>query len=350
MNSLLCSLVALTCATSSPSQTESTHYESGVILQYHNVSTETPDITSIAPKHFEKHLDWLEENKFEILPLQNMLSTLKEKKPFEHTHNVAITFDDAHISVCETAWPILQKRNLPFTIFVNTEAIEKNYQSQCTWKQLKEILQSGLLTIGNHGHSHQHMVRNPHQDFELWLKQSKNEILTTQNLIEKHLGLTTDLFAYPYGEYNEELRELINNLGYIGFGQHSGAVGYDSDFLALPRFPASGRFANLETLSVKLNSLAFPGELIPESKNPIVQNHTNNPPSLKLIPNKKIGKVNCYDSSTGKPIPQTQEGNALFVQHHERLTEGRHRYNCTSASKEALRFYWISYQWLVIPP
>lgn len=326
----------------------SNYYSSAAILQYHHVSDTTPPSTSVTPEMFLAHLDWLEDNHFTILPLDKVINTLQTGKPFKHNRVVSITFDDANLSVCKEAWPILEKRKLPFTLFINSEPIEKGFASQCSWDDLKAMTDSGLMIAANHAHRHLYMIRDMHQQSQsAWENTMREEILKTERLIEQNLGVKTTFFAYPYGEYNSALEALVEKLGYIGFGQHSGAVGYNSDFLGLPRFPASGQFAKLETLSTKLNSLAFPAEVKPLSDNPIVLKAKNNPPVLQLTLKQNLQNVNCFDSSTGQQISTQRDGNVIKAQKANPLTEGRHRYNCTSASDEAERFYWISHQWVV---
>ncbi len=353
MKAILCVALFFVCQANvvnaaAKAQQQDYFHRSAVILQYHNVSTETPDITSVTPQQFVQHLDWLAKHQFDILALPDLLDTLTRDKPFKHTHNVAITFDDAHISVCTEAWPILSARKIPFTLFINTDAIERNFVSQCTWAQLKTMQQSGLMTVANHGHTHLHMVRGFERDsFKEWRSQMKQEILLAENLLQKHLNIKTDLFAYPYGEYNEALSALVTELGYTGFGQHSGAIAANSDFSALPRFPASGRFANLDTLSVKLNSLAFPGKVLPLHTNPVAISGSDNPPKLQLSPNRKMNAISCFDASTGEPITLKKQAKSFIVQHSKPLNEGRQRYNCTSISEDPARFYWTSHQWLM---
>jgi peptidoglycan/xylan/chitin deacetylase (PgdA/CDA1 family) len=96
----------------------------------------------------------------------------------------------------------------------------------------------------------------------------RDDILKAQAQIKRNLGATPEFFAYPYGEYNLALASIVTELGLIGFGQQSGAIGYHSNFSALPRFPASGQFSHLDTLSIKLLSLAFPAQFLPSADNP----------------------------------------------------------------------------------
>lgn len=322
---------------------------SAVILQYHNVSETTPASTSITPKTFRTHLDWLKDNDFSVLPLQEIVESLQAQKSLPASKVVALTFDDTHHSVCDTAWPILKEYDLPFTLFINTEAVDRGFQSQCTWSQLKEITQSGLMTPANHSHQHLNMVSNDLlMNKAEWPSLVTKEITKAQALIKENLGQASKLFAYPYGEYNSKLEDIVKELDFIGFGQHSGAIGFHSDFIALPRFPASGTFANLETLSVKLYSRAFPAQISPSIDNPINLTSAQNPPRLIIKPTKAglIKNINCFNGK-GQPIDTRIEQDHLIVQSPDTLTAGRHRYTCTSQSDQAGRFYWISHQWLV---
>ena len=187
---------------------------SAVILQYHNVSNETPASTTISPDEFKEHLEWIQENEFDVLPLPTIIESLKSHKNFTSSKTLAITFDDANHSVCETAWPILKEYKLPFTLFISTEGIEKNFQSSCSWEQLKEIYKSGLMTLANHTHQHLNMIsRELLQNKTEWSELVKTEIVKAQSLIESNIGQASNLFAYPYGEYNSELASIVTELG-----------------------------------------------------------------------------------------------------------------------------------------
>ncbi len=322
---------------------------SAIILQYHHVSESTPHSTSISPEQFIAHLDWINDNNFEVMALPELVSTLQNKQEFAHDKVVAITFDDANRSVCKTAWPILKKYKLPFTLFISSEAVKRDYQSQCSWDELKEMYNSGLMTPANHSHQHLHMVSNSLlENMNEWRAFTKNEILKAQSLIETNIGYASTLFAYPYGEYNANLTSMISELGFTGFGQQSGAIGFGSDFSALPRFAASGQFANLETLSVKLNSLFFPAKFLPSTDNPILLDSQQNPPKLIMTAPVKslLHSTNCFNSS-GKALKLIKDHGSLIISADTKLEPGRHRYSCTSRSHIPGRFYWFSHQWLI---
>ncbi len=324
---------------------------SAVILQYHHVSDTTPPSTSISPEKFKAHINWIKENQVLVLALPDIIKTLQTNRNFSHDKVLAITFDDANRSVCDIAWPILKKHQLPFTLFISTETVEKDYQSQCSWSQLKEMSASGLMTPANHSHRHLNMISgeiSTHPD--KWKQAMREDILKAQALIEDKVGNASRLFAYPFGEYNSALSTLVTELGFTGFGQQSGAIGYQSDFSALPRFPASEQFANLDTLSTKILSLAFPAKFLASVNNPIRIDSLDNPPNLTLVFTDKtiLNSTRCYNSA-GHPLPISIGENKLNVSSSDKLELGRHRYTCTSKSPFPNRFYWLSHQWLISP-
>ncbi len=341
----LCALaVAALTLTGQPAWAQS----HAVVLQYHHVSHNTPASTSIPPEQFIKHLDWLADKGFSIRPLPEIVRTLRNGQGFDHDRVAALSFDDANRSLCDTAWPELQRRNLPFTVFINTEAVEQAHTFQCSWEQLAQMYQSGLMTPANHTHTHLHMISADDLNSPAWLARMRAEIERAQELIASKVGAASKLFAYPYGEYNRALAQLVHRMGYIGFGQHSGALGPHSDFTGLPRFPASGQFASLESLSTKLLSVPFPARFVPQSDNPISAHSDNNPPVLHIeadTPNTLSG-INCFNAQ-GEPLTITRSPNRLAVQAAATLSPGRHRYTCTRASEQQGRFHWLSFQWLV---
>ena len=126
-----------------------------VVLQYHHISTETPASTSTSPERFAMHLEYLDENGFEIVPLQDLVDQLATGKPLPD-RTVAITFDDGYISIYDTAWPLLKEKGWPFTVFVNSEPHDQEKPLFMSWDQLRELHAAGA-TIANHSVSHPYL-------------------------------------------------------------------------------------------------------------------------------------------------------------------------------------------------
>ncbi len=90
-----------------------------------------------------------------------------------------------------------------------------------------------------------------------WLERRRDGLLAAEAAIERETGQSHRYLAYPYGEYNLAIKEMLEEEGFVGLAQNSGAAGYHSDFLAVPRYPLASIYANLDTASTKLESLAF---------------------------------------------------------------------------------------------
>ena len=319
-----------------------------VMTLYHHVSDETPRSTSLSTDELESHIKWLKDHDFSIKALPEALQELQAGQYGKKDRIAVISFDDSYRSICENGFPLLKKHNVPFTLFITTDFVKNKLPGQCTVEQLKTMLDSGLMTIGNHTRSHPHMTdASAFANRDAWLTAMQEEITGAQAYLEQHFGKLPKYFAYPYGEYNQALQALVKSLGYIGFGQHSGAIGLYSDMTILPRFPLAGSFSDVETINDKLLSLALPASISQVTDSPVKASSRHNPPKLVLNLEQKLpNPVQCFLGS-GKAVDLKQDGNKLRVKHDEPLDAGRQRYNCTAASGIDGRFYWFSYQWVI---
>ncbi len=317
---------------------------SAVNLLYHHVSNQTPDITSISPEDFASHLTYLSENNFRILPVTEVISSLQSGKALPD-RSITISFDDAYLSIYTTAFPLLKARGFPFTIFVATDLVGSNPGLYLNWEQIKEMRDQGV-TIANHTQSHSHLLRLKKGESKTqWLNRITDEIIGAQKTIEAHLGDTALLFAYPYGEFNQDILNLIKQLGYVGFGQQSGAMGRQSDFLALPRFPLAGIYTGLNSFRTKVNTLPFPVQPIPVD--PQVENN-NLKPAIYLRfkeTNPGLSELRCYGPGGEMNIEALDSGNFRVTPVAE-IPVGRSRYNCTMPSHLSGRYFWYSQPWI----
>ena len=109
-----------------------------VILQYHHVSETLPAVTSVSSETFTKHMQYLKDQQFNVIPLNELISQLQAGQELADK-TVAITFDDGYKNNYEQAAPILEKFGYPYTIFVNPELIDSGKSYVMTWQQLKEL-------------------------------------------------------------------------------------------------------------------------------------------------------------------------------------------------------------------
>lgn len=319
-----------------------------IVLQYHHVSSSTPASTSLTPARFEAHLQWLEDNAFTVVDLPTALDTLRSGGTLPDK-TAAISFDDGYYDVYEAAFPILRDRQLPFTIFINPEPHDAGRRGWASWDQLREMAKSGGV-IANHTNTHLFMVRRTKEEAKsAWLERLEMEITTAETRIKAETGQNHKILAYPFGESDRDIRQLMENLGYMAFGQQSGSVYAGSNFTDLPRFPLSGIYSGMSSFSTKMLSLPMNVDSItPASRS---QDNTlyydEKAPALTLqLANKSQLVLNCFASGQDA-ISVDYEGEGTYrVQADEPLSSGRSRYNCTHSSDWTGRFHWFSYAWI----
>ncbi len=320
--------------------------QAAVILQYHHVSETLPAVTSVSASTFTEHLSYLKEHNFNVIPLDELITALQQKHTLPDK-TVAITFDDGYNNNYEQAAPILEKFGYPYTIFVNPKLIDEGKGYVMGWDKLQELAKKGAL-IANHSGQHDylhHMLAN--ESDAQWQARIKQDILHSQQRIKTEIGHDYKYLAYPYGEFNNKLQALVTELGFIGIGQHSGAVNKDSNFSRLPRFPASGFYSKLDTLITKLNSRAFNITALTYEDSVTAQN----PPKLTIeftMGDFHKSQFACYVSSVGQANLTWINKNTVEVTSPKALNKGRSRFNCTApAINNAGSYFWFSQPWVI---
>ena len=309
------------------------------ILLYHHVSSSTPASTSISPKAFKSHMEYLDAH-HTVVSLQDVVSAIQHNTTLPE-NAVAITFDDGYANILDNAHPILADLGFPYTVFINPDEIGVG-PKQLTWEQVIAMHNDGVV-FANHTLDHLHMLNGEQAMGEhAWLEKVWQNVESAEKKIEDKLDISLKYLAYPFGEYNTALANKLKAEGYIGFGQHSGAVGPSSDMQALPRFPAAGPYANLATLKTKLNSLAMPVTQSSHKDPRMTARNLTSPISLTIDSDDvRLTQVNCFFG--GDPIETSLEENVLTFTLDETLPVGRSRVNCTAPSNaQSGRYYWYS--------
>ena len=319
--------------------------ESGVIAVYHHVDSGTPPSTSISPEDFRGHLEYLRDNNYQVLALDDMITRLQNQDPLPD-RAVAITFDDGYISIYEKAFPMLQEFDMPFTVFLSTDPINQEQRNYMTWEQIRELSDAGVI-IANHMVFHPYMLERQELETDAqWLARQREELLTAEAQILEQTGQSHRYLAYPYGEFNAEIKTMLAEEGFIGFAQNSGAVGFYSDFLAIPRYPLASIYANLDTARTKFASLAFNVELL-EPDSPVT---TTRSPGALLRFNAgdyNLDQIGCF--ADGQPLTLEWEDKAsglLRLNAEQEYSGRRWRYICTAPLPGSGRYFWYSLQWI----
>ena len=154
---------------------------------------------------------------------------------------VSITFDDAYECVKEIAIPILNKYNLPATIFVPLGNMghkpEWDIPDTCPYKNeiimnehdIKELDLKGYEMLA---HSFSHRLLTKIETSSL-----KDEILRSKNILEALVGHEVPGMSYPNGAYNDKICEAAKQAGYqYGFTIEPYIADYSPSNMEIGRF------------------------------------------------------------------------------------------------------------------
>ncbi|QTH62913.1 polysaccharide deacetylase family protein [Psychrosphaera ytuae] len=314
------------------------------VLIYHHVDENTPKSTSVTTEQFIEHLELIESLGLKVVPLPVIVNAIKDGTPVDHNW-VALTFDDGFRNVYDNAFPILKERNLPFTVFVNPQMVKPS-KLYMDWSQLKTLTEHGG-DIMNHTLAHENLVQDG-----LTAKDVEDNILLAEAMIKEKLGQNHKTLAYPFGEYNDVIKGILKKHGFVGFAQHSGAIGNSSDLQALTRFPANGIYANPKTLKAKLNSIPF--DFNNQSPTDTMSELGADAPTWTVELDSKDfyqSQLACFITGQNGPYkPEWLTKTSFKISAPESLQTGRVKYNCTAPSiKHSGRFYWTSKLWITLP-
>ncbi len=141
---------------------------------------------------------------------------------------VCLTFDDAYYDFYRFAFPLLKRLNIPAVLAVPTKYIVESTQLSddvrlgfsngeemdgdfyktkvpfCTWAELREMVDSGLVKIASHGLNHDALTSTG-VDFVAELNNSKV-------ILEEKLGCSIDTFVYPYGKFSKSINRESNKI------------------------------------------------------------------------------------------------------------------------------------------
>ncbi len=212
----------------------------GSIFVLHRFDDSRYPSTNMETASLRKYFDYLNANNYKVVPLKNMVEKIKKNEGIPDNW-VAFTIDDAYKSFIENGLQVFKEYNFPFTVFVNTEAVDREFPDFMTWDDLREVEKYG--SIGNHSHTHIKLVNS-----------SREEILTDTKkaieLLEANLENPLRYYAYPYGEYDEKSAEILKEAGInVIFNQSTGAVSNKSNIYSINR----SALGNNENIKSKLN-------------------------------------------------------------------------------------------------
>ena len=220
------------------------------ILMYHKVN---PDPRTgglglrVPPDKFEWQMKYLKRNGYQTVSLTDVMDHFEQGKHLPDKP-IVITFDDGYKDNHDFAYPIMKKYGFTGTVFVVAKAIgntnffdvEKKLQPEnkiMNWNEIREIAAGGFV-IGSHTVDHPHLA-------EISPEVARHQIEESKRALEHGLKKPVEVFAYPYGSYNDTVAEIVKQAGYrAAVTTELGLAKVDSHPYKLKRVRVTGHYSN----------------------------------------------------------------------------------------------------------
>ena len=307
---------------------------SATVFMYHKFGVSKYPSTSVTISQLESHIKEFILNKYNILSIDLIIDTIINDGELP-INSIGISIDDADKSFYEVAWPIFKKNNIPVTLFVTTGTIGNN-KNYLNWDQIRKLEEEGVV-IGAHSHTHGHMS-------DLDLELVKKEIEISNKIFLKELGKIPSLFAFPYGETNNKIINLLKEYKFkVAFGQHSGVINETSNMYYLPRFSLNEKYGEIDRVKFAANAKGLGiYDFIPND--PTI---TENPPFIgfSLLDEKLVMSLDCFIFDNKGQVEREifKFNERIEIRLTRELSPGRSRMNCT-AKDEKGNWRWYGHQ------
>ena len=194
------------------------------VLMYHAVSDQTWGLEGLflSPSDMEAQLKYLTENGYDPIFFSDLPHLDQYRKP------VILTFDDGYNNNYTDLYPLLQKYNVKATIFVIPSSVGGQYSM--TAAQIKEMADSGLVSIQSHTQDHKELA-------SLSADQQKQQFAQSQLAIARMTGRIPSVLSYPSGSYDSNTLSLAPEYFDMAVKSRGGLWTVQNNFFEIDRYP-----------------------------------------------------------------------------------------------------------------
>jgi len=179
--------------------------------------------TGLAPRNTRDPFDYVDPDRLETrlaaLGAAGLKSISMDAVPQGDRpgQRFVISFDDGYRNVLRQGLPVLQRQGIQAIQFLVASRIGGHND----WDQAKGEVAEDLMTeaevrewlaagqqIGSHGLTHRNLKK-------LSEKEARAEIFDSKKKLEDQFGVAIRHFSYPSGRYTPQIRDLVEEAGYL---------------------------------------------------------------------------------------------------------------------------------------
>ncbi len=184
------------------------------ILAYHSLNHVSRDPYEVKAEVFEEQIGFLAEERYKVVGLEEAVRIMA--KGIIRDKTVVITFDDGFASLSDFAFPVLKNFDFPATVFlpfnyiggIDAFSYDKPRPDMPVlgWADIEDSTKYGIV-YGSHTMSHRNLAELDDTELSFELSESKN-------ILKRRLGLDFYALAYPFGMFDERVKQVVRDAGY----------------------------------------------------------------------------------------------------------------------------------------
>jgi peptidoglycan/xylan/chitin deacetylase (PgdA/CDA1 family) len=232
-------------------------FERGVpILTYHKLGPRPTGVRLkglyVGAALFRKQMAELGAAGFTTPPLSELAAATENQR-----HWIGLTFDDGFRNVLRHGLEPLERHGFHAIQFLVSDLVGKSNEWEQRDGEVAEMLMDDAEVrvwlaaghrIGSHTRTHPRLTR-------LTPAQAREEIVSSRKALEDRFGVRIEHFCYPYGDWNEAVRDLVAEAGYLtACTTEPGVNTGGSSPLTLRRFTARYPSRNFKALWRRLRT------------------------------------------------------------------------------------------------
>ncbi len=179
------------------------------VLMYHFIATDEiakQNKNFVSRKSFERQMFFLNLFGYRVISLAELEANRNgTRKP--KAREVAITFDDGHISFLTEGFPVLNKYQFPVTLFIVSEQVQSGASDRLSISMLRSLTRNSWIDIESHTQTHPVLSKLPTEEIRREVADSKKDL---EKIFEKKI----DYLAYPVGDIDSRVLEEAEKAGY----------------------------------------------------------------------------------------------------------------------------------------
>jgi biofilm PGA synthesis lipoprotein PgaB len=218
--------------------------DSFISLCYHDITSSiTGNAYSIRRQEIIEQFEYLKANNYQSISIDDILAVKKNKKSLPEKA-ILLTVDDGLESFYHVLFPLLKQYQFKAVLAIvgkwTDDGYTKNYEPfgnkearMASWKQLKEMSDSGLVEIISHSYDlHRGEVFNPqgneapaagyfkyfpesnsYESDVAFRSRIQSDLARSVRDLERNIGKKSKAMAWPYGSFNKISQEVAEANG-----------------------------------------------------------------------------------------------------------------------------------------